>query len=220
MPFSMTFFVFSSAAVPGKRLLDVGGGRTCEFASSAGANGVAVVALDISPTELKANDDVAFKVTADAAHGLPFSDCSFDLVTSRTVLEHVIGVERFVRESYRVLKQGGTAIHLLPCKFAPFAVIAQLVPFSIAKSILHTFRPEAKGVVEFPAFYENCWESRMRKLHLAAGFSSVRTEVHYYQANYFDAIYPAYLANLAYEGAVRQLGLRNLAAYVVVKADK
>jgi SAM-dependent methyltransferase len=42
---------------------------------------------------------------------LPFKEASFDYVISDQVLEHLEDPVRAVRESYRVLKKGGIAIH-------------------------------------------------------------------------------------------------------------
>lgn len=43
---------------------------------------------------------------------LPFADCSFDLIASAAVLEHVQNLEAISAESARVLKSGGLAWHI------------------------------------------------------------------------------------------------------------
>lgn len=45
-----------------------------------------------------------------AAESLPFRDSSVDLVTSRTAPHHFLDLERFVSETARILKPGGTFI--------------------------------------------------------------------------------------------------------------
>jgi len=45
---------------------------------------------------------------------IPFPDCSFDIVVSSAVLEHVRDVSACVREALRVLKPGGFALFDLP----------------------------------------------------------------------------------------------------------
>jgi len=42
---------------------------------------------------------------------LPYDDNTFDLVISDQVIEHLENPERAIKESYRVLKNGGIAIH-------------------------------------------------------------------------------------------------------------
>jgi len=44
------------------------------------------------------------------AENLPFEDDSFDIITCRYAAHHFPHPEQFIRESYRVLKQGGTCL--------------------------------------------------------------------------------------------------------------
>lgn len=48
---------------------------------------------------------------------LPFEDNHFDIVVSTSVLEHAQNTEECFQEIYRVLKPGGTAMHLFPGKW-------------------------------------------------------------------------------------------------------
>ena len=45
---------------------------------------------------------------------IPFPDNTFDIIYSKSVLEHVFNAENFLSESLRVLKPGGTFIGLTP----------------------------------------------------------------------------------------------------------
>ena len=203
-------------------VVDVGGGRSCSFAAYLDKlrGPVRLIAVDISEEELRHNSDVDETRVADAGAGLPFGDGEVSLVVSRTVLEHVADVEAFVAHTSRVLCDGGHAIHLVPCRNAPFAVIARLIPFNIAKAVLHFMRPESVGVVEFPVFYDRCTYDQMRAAHLRHGFSSFEASVSYYQSDYFEAVFPAYLISALYELIVRACRARNLGAYMLVIARK
>ena len=117
-----------------------------------------------------------------------------------------------------MVKSGGRTVHLLPCRYAPFAVIARVLPFSLAKSILHFVNPYSAGVVEFPVFYNRCTAHQLRELMAKNGFREIRTVVGYYQSDYFEAFFPAFILSVAYELVVRALGLSTLGAYVVVSA--
>lgn len=203
-------------------VVDVGGGRSCSFAAQLGdaRHRIRLIGVDISEEELRHNSDVDETRVADVTDKLPFEDGSVGMVVSRTVLEHVEDVEAFIAQASRVLVKGGYSIHLVPCRNAPFAVIARLVPFNLAKAALHFMRPESVGLVEFPVFYDQCTYSQMRRAHLRAGFSSVEAIVSYYQSEYFDALLPAYALSAAYELVIRGLGARDLAAYALIIARK
>ena len=203
----------------GGTVVDAGGGRSCSFAPLLAENRpYRLIAVDLSAQELALNRDVDETRVADIGRALPFERGEVDLLVSKTVLEHVTEPDRFFAEAGRVVKSGGRTVHLLPCRYAPFAVIARVLPFSLAKSILHFVNPYSAGVVEFPVFYNRCTAHQLRELLAKNGFREIRTVVGYYQSDYFEAFFPAFILSVAYELVVRALGLSTLGAYVVVSA--
>ena len=53
-------------------------------------------------------------IVADLDEGIPLDDASVDEIWSAHFLEHVADLGAFMREMYRVLKQGGRAVHVVP----------------------------------------------------------------------------------------------------------
>ena len=49
-------------------------------------------------------------VKADANNNLPFANNSFDVIVSNQVIEHIIDLDRFVDEVYRILRPNGYAV--------------------------------------------------------------------------------------------------------------
>lgn len=96
---------------PGMRLLDVGCGRG-DFAEAFRTEGLVVDGVD---REQAAGfpSEVSF-TRADITQTLPYPDNIFDVVFSKSVVEHMNNPERFVRENLRVLKQGGLLICMTP----------------------------------------------------------------------------------------------------------
>jgi len=68
------------------------------------------------------------KIISDKDYLLPFEDCSFDFICSDQVFEHIQDHDLAISEIYRVLKPGGTALHIFP---PPLIVIEPhlFVPF-------------------------------------------------------------------------------------------
>jgi SAM-dependent methyltransferase len=91
-----------SGDVSGKRLLNIGAGRDFLLERFSGA-GCAVVEQDIvlESLLLLKKRGAAFCVCCDA-RWLPFEDDAFDVVTSFSVLHHVLPAERSVEELLRV----------------------------------------------------------------------------------------------------------------------
>jgi SAM-dependent methyltransferase len=200
---------------------DLGGGKSCRYASRIPRDrGVRIVAVDISAAELADNHDVDECRVADVSRRLPFDDGEVDLLVSRALLEHVDGVPRAVREMARALRDGGTALHFVPCRNSLFGLAARLLPFGPLKRLLHFVRPETRGVVEFDVHYDSCAPGPMRRLFLDAGFKDVEIIVCWSQSGYFLPVFPLYLPVAAYQWLARALRLEPLAAYMIVRATR
>ena len=94
--------------------LDVatGGGHMAKYL----ANKVkTVIASDMTEAMLEntanhLSDIKNINYTIADAENLPFEDNSFDIITCRYAAHHFPHPEQFIKESYRVLKQGGTCL--------------------------------------------------------------------------------------------------------------
>src|ERR1035438_64827 len=93
---------------PGQRLLDAGCGRYLRFCKD--LSGTAhVVGIDLEPTLETDNQAMPFGVRGDVGK-LPFAANTFDMVISRSVVEHLEYPEMVFREFARVLRPGGKAV--------------------------------------------------------------------------------------------------------------
>lgn len=203
----------------GATVLDLGGGRRCVYAASVQPPGrVNLMAVDISPDELALNRDVSQTCLADVAVDLPLPGASVDLILSRALLEHVVGVPSAVQHMARVLRPGGVALHLVPGRYSLFGLAARLLPFGPLLRAVHTVMPWTHGQVEFPAYYDHCYPQALERAFRAAGFSQVELSYTWAQPGYFEAAYPLFALHAAYERIVRGLAIRRLVAYTVVRA--
>lgn len=76
--------------------------------------GLDVYGLDLSPEAIKLSPDLKIS-TFDLENGkIPFEDNYFDVIYSKSFLEHIRIPEIFLKEAYRVLKPGGVIISLVP----------------------------------------------------------------------------------------------------------
>ncbi|MGH9454156.1 MAG: class I SAM-dependent methyltransferase, partial [Terriglobia bacterium] len=202
---------------PGMVVVDVGGGKNCPFAKYRSPEaGARIICLDISMAEMQYNMDVDEKRVADIMRSLPCDDGEADLIVSRSVLEHVENLSLFVKQARRVLKEGGYFIHVFPSKFAPFALLNQALPRKVSPWILDLMFPEKKGILGFPAVYDRCYASAIRRLLEGDGFEVVNLALTYRQSGYFEVFFPAYLASVCYEAILQSLSLKDLCAYVLV----
>lgn len=207
--------------LPGRSVLDIGGGKQCFIAAFRDPDrNPTIVALDIAEAELRLNAQVEDRVVGDATKGLPFADASFDIITSRSLLEHLSDTAGFFRNAQAVLRPGGSFIHLCPGKFAPFALCNQLLPDRLAQRLLYFFQPDFRAECGFKAYYDGTHYEGIRRRLEQAGFTDIRIHLRYYQSIYFDFFVPLYLVSLAWDLAAWALGARNLASQLIVVAQK
>tara|TARA_B100000686_G_C16710553_1_gene928857 strand:- start:276 stop:962 length:687 start_codon:yes stop_codon:yes gene_type:complete len=100
----------------GMALLEPGCGRG-EFLKEFKRLGLDVTGLDISEEmqELLAGDGIEVRICdVERAAALPFDSNSFDVIYSKSFLEHLYYPDNFLREAYRILKPGGRILCLVP----------------------------------------------------------------------------------------------------------
>ena len=97
----------------GDKLLDVGCGRG-EFLQGFIQCGMEGYGVDQSRAAESYCPEATLKVSDIENDGIPYEDNFFDIVYSKSVIEHFHYPERMVKEIFRVLKPGGVAITLCP----------------------------------------------------------------------------------------------------------
>lgn len=98
---------------PGSRLLDVGCGRG-EFLSGFMQCGVEGFGVDQSVVAQTYCPQATLRISDIENEGIPYDDNFFDVVYSKSVIEHFYYPEKMVKEVFRVLKPGGVVITLCP----------------------------------------------------------------------------------------------------------
>jgi SAM-dependent methyltransferase len=208
---------------PGQVVLDIGGGKECPFLRYLDAPRChLIIALDLSEEELRRNHQLEHKIVGDAAaNRFPFRDASADLVASRSVVEHIRDNAAFFANCARVLRPGGIMVHAFPGRYAPFALINQLLPNRLARQLVGYLHPEwlEEDNYGFLAFYDRCHFSAVRDLLDCNGFENFTFDLLYYQSIYFNFFYPLYVLMLTYDLIASALGIRNLASGIVVTAE-
>lgn len=100
----------------GERLLDLGSGDGA-FAEAAARAGAHVIGAEVAAAAVErareAHPDLDFRLVAIDGP-LPFEDCSFDVVWSSEVIEHIADTARWLSEVRRVLVPGGRVILTTP----------------------------------------------------------------------------------------------------------
>jgi ubiquinone/menaquinone biosynthesis C-methylase UbiE len=129
---------------PGDRVLEVGCGQghlTLRLAE----RGIDVVGIDANPKAAEIADTE--RVLTMGAESLDFPDDSFDYVLSVHALEHIPALGEALGEMGRVLRQGGTALHIYPAEpvkglyAIPTSIILYGTPFKATRVHCHRLWP-------------------------------------------------------------------------------
>lgn len=94
-------------------ILDVGcdDGRILVERVSSKIKSPILYGIDISLTKINLAKKRGIKTKLhDAEKPLPYPDRFFDIVTANQIIEHLVNIDQFVAEIYRVLKPGGYAL--------------------------------------------------------------------------------------------------------------
>tara|TARA_B100000989_G_C19478238_1_gene443920 strand:+ start:547 stop:1248 length:702 start_codon:yes stop_codon:yes gene_type:complete len=95
------------------KVLEIGSGRG-EFINEFQKHGNNAFAVDNLNSTKEYFPDINFTILDLEKENLPFEDNTFDVVFSKSVIEHFYYPENLMRESFRVLKKGGIILTLTP----------------------------------------------------------------------------------------------------------
>ena len=97
----------------GMKMLEPGCGRG-EFLSNFEKLGLEVIGVDISEEAQNFGHQFDVLQCDVESEPLPFADATFDIIYSKSFIEHLYYPERYLKEAYRVLKPGGLLLTLVP----------------------------------------------------------------------------------------------------------
>lgn len=97
----------------GSKVLDVGCGSG-DFLNAFVRAGLQGYGVDFSDAAISNCQDSVIRIVDLENERIPFEDNSFDLIFSKSVLEHFHNPEIPIKEMYRVLKPDGLIINLVP----------------------------------------------------------------------------------------------------------
>ncbi len=220
MGYNDTLNLLAEKAGPDARILEVGGGRS-PLGPGLGINHDRLTVNDISQKELDFLPDSATTALFDVAHPeqIPAEHLGvYDLVYSRSVLEHVSSVENSLRSTYSLLKPGGRALHFFPTLFSTPFVANKLLPFEATKPLVKALIGDKYE--RFPAHYAGAWvTSKSIERWESIGFSKV-DPIQFFGHNYFEKITPVHKAAKAFNRYAEAKNITAMGSFVYLCLEK
>ena len=113
-PMKLCSYLFKLFALEkGMKILEPGCGRG-DFLNNFKKLGLDAEGVDISPESLYFENGLNIKLCDIEKEKLPYNDNTFDIVFSKSFIEHLYYPEKYLEEAHRVLKPGGKLITLVP----------------------------------------------------------------------------------------------------------
>lgn len=160
---------------PGERVLEVGCGQG-HLTSRLADRGIDVTGIDANPEAV----DVAGidRVLHMYGESLDFEDETFGTVISVHALEHIPALEQAISEMERVLKPGGSALHIYPAEpimglyAIPTSIILHRTPFKARKVHCHKL-----------------WPAKLRRMMAAVGLVETHHEFNLFKSPQFVSVF-------------------------------
>jgi ubiquinone/menaquinone biosynthesis C-methylase UbiE len=158
--------------VPGGVVLDVGCGKRSPLACYRNDLRL-LVGADLELRDLRENTDVKTLVLADGSGRLPFLSNTFDLIFSKTVIEHLLDPLMFFREMYRLLKPGGSFVWATSNLKSLPILVSYLTPLIVHKWVYRRVFGSKLTFDQFPTYYRANTKQAIHQQLIRAGFAKV-----------------------------------------------
>jgi len=128
-----------------------------------------VVGTDIDLAEIASNGDFDALVASDGA-SLPFADARFDLLLSKTAIEHMALPDEFFAGVHRVLKPGGVFIWATSNLGSLPILVSRITPLRLHRWVYRRLFGKSLQIEQFPTLYRANTERVADRQLLSGGF--------------------------------------------------
>lgn len=147
-------------------------------------------------------------------------DQKFDLIISKTLLEHVENNKNSYKAMYLGLNEGGEMIHYFPGKNHPFSVLTRIVGNKMQRLLIKILRPHAEAVTGYKAYYDLCSYTPLKKYLDSLGFKSTYIKPYWGASDYFAFFLPAFIVICLFNRTCEKLNLVYFASGLIAAAEK
>jgi len=142
----------------------------------------------------------------------------YDLILSKTLLEHVPDNRASFRAMSGGLEASGEMLHMIPMKNHPYALVLRAVGPRIQKALLHYLHPRNEAVTGYKTYFDQCTVGGIRSLLEDNGMVDIDIRSFYMASDYFRFLLPLYVLVFSFEKFCQKIGWETFAALIVLSA--
>lgn len=188
---------------PGCRILDAGCGCDAPIAARHAPGTSLCAGVDLVETFAP---PAGVSLTRADLNILPFRDGVFDLIFSRSVLEHLLDPPRTFREFDRILKRGGALVVVTPNKYDYASILARLIPYRFHRFFLRSTAGD-EVYNEFPTHFRCNTQRAILKALEGTSLRIERISFLRHYPYYLMFSVPLFYLGVAYDRIITALGL-------------
>jgi SAM-dependent methyltransferase len=192
---------------PGQRIMDAGCGDQLPLINRYAPHVKFAVGVDVVTPSTKPAPNAA--VTISDLGALPFQDETFDLVVSRSVVEHLEYPRKVFAEFRRILRPGGRIVLATPNKYYYSCLVAMLVPYRLKDTFMRWLHGEG-GYDHFPVFYRANTRGALRAIAAEVGLRVTHVEAIRHFPYYFLFSPMLFRVGMLYDWLITWLRLDSL----------
>lgn len=144
----------------------------------------------------------------------------YDLIISKTLLEHVPDNRKTFISFYQALVNEGRTINYQPSKYHLYSLILRFVGNKGQRFLIRKLRPWSADITGYPTHFSYCSPKQMKKLLIDIGFSSVEIRCFYHANDYFAFCFPLFWMVTLWEKFCERFKMESLCAGFIVVAQK
>lgn len=118
---------------------------------------------------------------------------AYDLIISRTLIEHVPDNHRTWASIFDGLAPQGETIHYIPCKNHPYSIATRMVGNDLHRMLVRLLRPEHEEDTGYRTHFHLCTAKATLRELKRIGFTDVRIKCFWDAEDYFAFFVPAFL---------------------------
>jgi SAM-dependent methyltransferase len=142
----------------------------------------------------------------------------YDLIISITLLEHVPDNKASFKSIFLSLNPGSETLHYVPSNWHPYSIALRAVGPTIQKLLIPILRPGSEDVTGYPAHFDQCSVSAIKKVLINQGFTDINILPLYRANDYFAFFTPLFIAITAFENLCKKLQLELFSSGFIITA--